>query len=97
MDSGANMNSYKILIRGKVQHVYYRKFISQSLMQASVQGYVKNLSDGTVEIVARIYDDEYDDILKIIKKGSPMSRVEDIDIEILDDDDLVFDGFEIRT
>lgn len=91
------MESYRIIVSGKVQHVYYRKFVSQALMRLGVQGYVKNLKDGTVEIVARIYDDEYDQVTEAIKSGSPLSEVEDIKIEVLDGDDLIYDGFEIRT
>jgi len=90
------MNSYQIIITGKVQQVYYRKFVSQALMRAGVQGYVRNLQDGTVEVVARIYDDEYDNVMEILKKGSPMSQVDSIDASTLDEDDIIFDGFEIR-
>ncbi len=90
------MNSYKIIISGKVQQVYYRKFISQMLMKEGIQGYVRNLNNGTVEVIARIYDDEYDKVIQIIKQGSPMSEVDSIESSVLDDDDIVFDGFEIR-
>ena len=90
------MNSYQIIITGKVQQVYYRKFVSQALMRAGVQGYVRNLQDGTVEVVARIYDDEYDNVIEILKRGSPLSQVDSIDVLTIDEDDIVFDGFEIR-
>jgi len=90
------MNSYQIIIRGKVQRVYYRKFVSQALMRAGVQGYVRNLQDGTVEVVARIYDDEYENVIETLKKGSPLSQVDSIDVLTIDEDDIVFDGFEIR-
>ncbi len=90
------MESYKILISGKVQHVYYRKSISQALMQLGVQGYVRNLENGAVEIVARIYEDAFDTVLGILEQGSPLSKVSDISTEVLEDDDIIYDGFEIR-
>jgi len=90
------MNSYRIIIKGKVQHVYYRKSVSQALMRARVQGYVRNLSDGSVEVVARIYDDEYDSVIAILNDGSPLSNVESVDAQVIDEDDIVYDGFEIR-
>lgn len=90
------MESYSILISGKVQQVYYRKFVSQALMKMGIQGYVKNLSNDTVLVVARIYDDEYDAALDILHKGSPLSEVTDVSVQILDEDDLLYDGFEIR-
>ena len=90
------MESYRIIISGKVQHVYYRKFVSQALQRLGLQGYIRNLKDGTVEVVARIYEDEYDHVLDILKKGSPLSQVERFDIQVLEEDDILYDGFEIR-
>ena len=91
-----NMESYRFLVSGKVQHVFYRKFVSQALMRSGIQGYVKNLEDGTVEVVARIYDDVLDTVLQILQQGSPLSEVSGISSEILEDDDIIYDGFEIR-
>jgi acylphosphatase len=91
------MESYKILISGKVQHVYYRKFVAQALQKLQIQGYIRNLPNGTVEMVARIYDDAYDRVIQIVNAGSPLSEVTDVSISILEDDDLIYDGFEIRT
>ena len=90
------MESYRLLVSGKVQHVYYRKFVSQALMRSGIQGYVKNREDGTVEVVVRIYDDMLDTVLGILQQGSPLSEVSDIRSEILEEDDIVYDGFEIR-
>jgi len=90
------MESYRFVVVGKVQHVYYRKFVSQSLMKMQIQGFIRNLPDGTVEIIARIYDDDYDKVLKAIREGSPMSSVENIQKEIVEKDNIIYDGFEIR-
>jgi len=90
------MESYRIIVSGKVQHVYYRKFISQALQKLQIQGYIQNLLDGTVVVVALIYDDIYEEVLKILKQGSPLSEVSDISVTIIDDDDILYDGFEIR-
>ena len=90
------MESYRFLIRGKVQHVYYRKFVSQALMRKQVQGYVRNLEDGSVEVVARLWEEDMDDVMAILQQGSPASEVEEIVTEVLEEDDLVYDGFEIR-
>jgi len=90
------MESYRFIIHGKVQHVYYRKFIAQALQRLGVQGYVRNLEDGTVEVVARVFDDQYDDVIAVLEEGSPLSQVERVDVEVLKSDDLIVDGFEIR-
>ena len=90
------MEWYKFIIYGKVQGVFYRKFVSQSLMKKQFKGYMQNLNDDTVEVVAEIFDDEFDTFMYILKEGSPLSRVEDIQYEIIDDAVFTTDGFEIR-
>lgn len=92
------MEWYRFVSYGRVQHVYYRKFVSQAMMRAGYNGYVRNLDDGTVETVVFIVDEESDlpKVEQILKEGSPMSSVEKIDYEIVDDVEIETDGFEIR-
>ncbi len=90
------MHVYRFIITGKVQGVAYRKSIQQMAAFGQIQGYVKNLSDGSVEVVAFLYDDQFEDFVNILKNGSPLSKVDSVIHEILDEDDLVYDGFEIK-
>jgi len=92
------MQSLRFLVSGKVQGVYYRKFVSDALRRLGVQGYVRNLPDGRVEAVVRLYDveEELPRILEILRRGSPLSEVEKVEYERLEEDDLLYDGFEIR-
>ena len=90
------MEWYKFIIFGRVQGVFYRKFVSQALMKKQFKGYIQNLSDGTVEAVAEVFDDDFDAFIEILKEGSPLSSVEDIKHEIIDDAEFTTDGFEIR-
>ena len=91
------MEVYKFIVFGKVQGVYYRKFVSQSAMRKQLEGYIKNLSDGTVEVVVVLFDEDVEMFKKILQDGSPSSVVERIEMEILEEDDLIYDGFEIRS
>ncbi len=90
------MHTYRFLVSGKVQNVGYRKAIQQMASLGQLQGYIKNLKDGRVEVVAVLYDDQLEDFLIMLKNGSPLSQVESIEQEILEEDDLLYDGFEIR-
>jgi len=90
------MEWYRCIISGRVQHVYYRKFTSQALMKKQFKGYIQNLSDGTVEVVAEVFDDDFDSFMQILKEGSPLSSVEDVKCEIIDDAVFTTDGFEIK-
>ena len=90
------MESYRFVVIGRVQGVFYRKFVSQNLRRLGLQGYVRNLPDGTVEVVVRTTEEELPLIEKILRVGSPMSEVESVERESLEEDDLMYDGFEIR-
>lgn len=90
------MEWYRFIICGKVQGVFYRKAVSQAMMQKQFKGYIQNLSDGTVEVVAEIFDEDFDTFINILREGSPLSAVEDITYEIVDDAEFTTDGFEIR-
>jgi acylphosphatase len=90
------MEWYRFIIFGKVQGVFYRKFVSQAMMKKQYKGYIQNLDDGTVEVVAEVFDDDFDTFMSILKEGSPSSLVEDIKYEIINDAEFRTDGFEIR-
>jgi len=90
------MQWYRFIVYGKVQGVFYRKATSQALMKKQFKGYIQNLSDGTVEVVAEIFDDDLDTFVSILKEGSPLSSVKDIRHENIDDAKFATDGFEIR-
>ena len=92
------MEWYRFVSYGRVQHVFYRKFVSQALMREGFNGYVRNLDDGTVETVVFLVDEESElpKVLKILEEGSPMSEVEKVEYEIVDSVEIETDGFEIR-
>lgn len=90
------MEWYKFIIFGKVQGVFYRKSVSQAMMKKQYKGYIQNLNDGTVEVVAEIFDNDFDTFMHILKEGSLLSSVEDIKYEIINDAEFTTDGFEIR-
>jgi acylphosphatase len=90
------MEWYRFLVFGKVQGVYYRKFVSQAMMKRHFKGYIKNLTDGTVEVVAEVFDEDFDTFMQIMKEGSPLSQVEQIKHQVIDDAVFTTDGFEIR-
>ena len=90
------MESYRFIVYGKVQGVFYRKFVAQKLRELGLQGYVRNLPDGTVEVVVRATDEELEAIERILYEGSPLSEVERVEMEPLEEDDLLYEGFEIR-
>ncbi|WP_456479946.1 acylphosphatase [Nautilia sp.] len=87
--------TYRFIISGKVQGVWYRKFVSKNAKKAGFKGYVRNLPDTRVEAVAEIENEEkLKEFLDILKKGSPYSNVKNIEFERTED--MKFNDFEIR-
>ncbi len=92
----SKMEWYRFIIFGKVQGVFYRKSVSQVMMKKHYKGYIQNLSDGTVEVVAEVFDDDFDAFMKILKEGSLLSSVDDVHYEIFNEAVFTTDGFEVR-
>jgi acylphosphatase len=90
------MEWYRFIIFGKVQGVFYRKSVSQAFMKKQFKGYIQNLSDGTVEVVAEVFDDDFNTFVNILNEGSLLSTVDDIKHEIINDAEFNTDGFEVR-
>ena len=89
------MKTYRFLVSGKVQGVWYRKYVSENAKKHGFKGYIKNLPDGRVEAVANIESDErLKEFIEILKEGSPYSIVENIKYKEIPFEE--FDNFEIR-
>ncbi len=57
----------KLLVSGRVQGVYFRMFTQKKAKQLGINGYVRNLEDGRVEIVAEAESELLDKIIAQIK------------------------------
>ena len=72
------MITYKFIIKGTVQGVYYRKSVYENTLSKNILGYVKNLPNGDVEALANLDDNTFDSFVSILKKGSSYSKVTNI-------------------
>lgn len=72
--------NYKILIKGRVQGVGYRSFVSKVARGFSLKGYVKNKPDGTVQIEAEGNKKVLDKFVTTCKIGPGWASVEKIDV-----------------
>jgi len=68
--------------KGRVQGVGYRNFVSECAHATGIHGYVKNLPDGTVEMVAESSPAALDDFIRLAyAKNNPVIRVEEIAVK----------------
>ena len=88
------MKRLRAVVIGRVQGVGYRMSVHKSIEQLDVTGYVKNLPDSTVEIVAEGAQETLEEVLDIAKAGSYWSNVENVETEYTDATGE-FDGFSI--
>lgn len=67
-------------IRGRVQGVYYRDSCRSAAVALGVRGWVRNLPDGSVQVVAEGDDDAVRRLLEWCREGPPRAVVTDVRI-----------------
>ncbi len=72
------MKSIECIVAGKVQGVGYRFFIYHLAVQLSLKGWVKNNSDGSVQIMVQGNIDIVETFLHHAKQGPVHAKVEQI-------------------
>ena len=69
--------SVRIIVRGRVQGVGFRYFTKQRADAYNLIGFVQNLTDGNVEVVAKGPQKSLDNLIEDLKSGPPGSAVSD--------------------
>jgi acylphosphatase len=85
----------RYVIGGRVHGAGFRWFAHDAAAREGLHGWVRNLADGTVEIVAEGERDSVDRLEAAIHRGPPSARVERVAVEELAPAQRVT-GFEIR-
>ncbi|MFC5713716.1 acylphosphatase [Thalassorhabdus alkalitolerans] len=69
-----------IIVHGKVQGVGFRDFTRQEANKKNVFGWVKNNSDGTVELKAEGDNKNMEEFIDSLAEGNSFSKVDHLDI-----------------
>lgn len=75
------MNEMLCIVTGSVQGVAYRAYVQESATELELVGYVRNLSDGSVEVVAQGYPDVLKEFVEYLHEGSLMAKVESVAVD----------------
>ena len=67
-----------LIASGYVQGVGFRFFVRDQAASRGIKGWVKNLSDGTVEIVAEGEKEILEGFINKVKKGPMFGRVSEL-------------------
>ncbi len=70
-----------VFVRGQVQGVGFRHFTMRTAGNLGLQGWVRNLRDGRVEIVAEGKRSRLEELLQDVKRGPVSARVEGVQEE----------------
>ena len=78
-------NSHQLCIycyvSGKVQGVFFRAFTCDEAQRLNVTGFVRNLPDGRVEVVACGDQDKVNELYQSIQKGPTRAEVDHVSYE----------------
>ena len=73
------MPAYRFLVQGRVQGVGYRYFVQREADARGVTGFVRNLPDGSVEVVAEADEPVIADLEAQLRRGPSFSRVASVE------------------
>ena len=85
---------YRLIIRGRVQGVWFRDSTRRVASRLGVSGWVKNRYDGDVEVLAEGTEDQVRELIKWCHQGPTAARVTQVD-ETREVWQGEFDGFDI--
>ena len=69
-----------IIVSGWVQGVGFRYFTRSRAVTLGINGYVRNLRNGQVEIVAEGQESDLDYFIGYLRRGPPSARVTDLKV-----------------
>lgn len=69
----------RMLLTGKVQGVFFRKFVKDNAEDLGLSGWVRNRDDGRVEVLAEGKEEDVEELIDLCSRGPPAAEVEDIE------------------
>jgi len=88
------MKRLHAIVSGRVQGVGFRYFVKHAASELNLSGWVRNLTDGTVELEVEGPEEELEEFRQKLWKGPGLGRVDDINEEMLEP--AGHEGFSIK-
>jgi acylphosphatase len=83
-------------VSGRVQGVFYRASTREQALRLHLTGYAKNLSDGTVEVLACGDEAALQALEKWLWRGPMAAEVRDVKSMTVEGDLALYEGFAIK-
>lgn len=71
---------FEAIVSGRVQMVMYRDFVQRKASSLKLVGEVRNVTDGTVQVVAEGPEKELGKLIQQLKRGPLLARVDQVDV-----------------
>ncbi|MCD6226256.1 MAG: acylphosphatase [Candidatus Aenigmarchaeota archaeon] len=68
-------------VEGNVQGVFFRSNTRNIARNLNLTGFVKNLQDGRVEVVAEGEEEKINKLIEFLKQGPEFAKVRNVDIK----------------
>jgi len=72
----------EIVVKGRVQGVFFRASAQQQGLQLGLTGEVRNLPDGSVEAIVEGEKRAVDDFVDWCRRGPPSAEVEAVEVKL---------------
>ena len=70
----------RLIVQGTVQGIFFRQFVKEHADNLGLVGFVRNLEDGTVEIVAEGEGEQIDRLVGFVNKGPEHAQIRNVKI-----------------
>ena len=86
--------TFHAFISGRVQGVCFRMYTQQQAQLLGLSGWVKNLPDGRVEVMASGEEEQLKLLQVWLQAGPDLAKVLNVELKIIEN--IEFNGFSIR-
>jgi acylphosphatase len=87
----------RYVVTGRVQGVGYRNFVEYTARKLGLSGFVRNLRNGNVEVLAMGAPEKLSEFRKVLAKGPMMARVSGVSEEPTAPDPAYNEDFRIES
>nr|WP_321496384.1 acylphosphatase [uncultured Methanolobus sp.] len=81
LSNAEDISSATILVTGRVQGVYFRRFTVDNAQKLGLVGFARNLSDGRVEVFAEGKATMIHKLIDLLHIGPALANVEDVSVK----------------
>jgi acylphosphatase len=78
------MESKQVFFIGKVQGVYFRENAMDKAIELNLNGFVRNLSNGQVEMIVQGNKKKIDNLIEFCKNNQPYAKVNNLNVKTID-------------